>query len=555
LGLTAQNPHQSSFHTASRSLTLHLVHFEVEFLPLSYCRPTRPLVHTIDARGFGLIMEVGAGGSSHDASNWSAMLENVGAKGKGSAKRQPKDAKTKQSPNAPGTRYQCPRCPKNFSRIENLTRHQANRKFFDKAGNGKGVKLILLADEDVGKFACVICRKRFTRSDLLNRHRKIHGNQVEALRDHVTQSDDFSESPQSDTLGPGNLAGRDSRYLSQETSSNPSNDSPQYPYQNQVPQRHGLYGQQDAYRQPIPSSNPSAYQQPPGQAQGLTSLMEAALAPQETFSFTPLENINPSLWDGFMVFGDNANSYMGSYDADISWTLNHFQSDGSPNMLLDHELMDFVENPYQQPQPPIPPYNQNQQPINEYPPVDPDADADAEDDDQNDWPDKVSRPSTPHKHAQRVVPLGLNSESQATWVSVVDEARSGLSQRSIRPYQQLNDQIRASILSTLNSFSFVRNDFSRREVSDRVFPPSEALDYYLRLYFQYIQPRFPIIHLPSFNIYSCPPLLLLAMMFLGSSHSKADRGRFLRLFHEHLRVACIRMQEMDQKFVRFHSLT
>lgn len=27
-----------------------------------------------------------------------------------------------------GNRFQCPQCPKNFSRIENLTRHQANRK-------------------------------------------------------------------------------------------------------------------------------------------------------------------------------------------------------------------------------------------------------------------------------------------------------------------------------------------------------------------------------------------------------------------------------------------
>lgn len=37
-------------------------------------------------------------------------------------------AKSKAVPNAPGQRFQCPRCPKNFSRIENLTRHQANRK-------------------------------------------------------------------------------------------------------------------------------------------------------------------------------------------------------------------------------------------------------------------------------------------------------------------------------------------------------------------------------------------------------------------------------------------
>lgn len=48
--------------------------------------------------------------------------------GKGSTKRLPKESKPKLTSNPPGARFQCPRCPKNFSRIENLTRHQANRK-------------------------------------------------------------------------------------------------------------------------------------------------------------------------------------------------------------------------------------------------------------------------------------------------------------------------------------------------------------------------------------------------------------------------------------------
>jgi len=409
-----------------------------------------------------------------------------------------------------------------------------------------------MIDDEVGKFACPVCRKRFTRSDLLNRHRKIHGSQVEPLRDHVPQSEEFSESPQSESQGSGSLGGRESsRYLSQEASS-VSNGSPQYTYHNQVPQQQAVYGNQEAYQQPTPRSNPVTYQSIEGPSHGLNSLMEAALAPQESFTFTPLENINPSLWDGFMVFGDNSNSYMGSYDADISWTLNHFQPDGSPNMFLDQDLMDFVENPYQQPQPqqPIPQYNQPQPPTNSYNQPDQDADGDADDDDQHDWPDKDFKSAAPGRTAQRVVPLGLNSESPASWYSVVEEARtSGLNARSMRPYQAFNDQMRATIIFTMNSFSFVRNDFSRREVSDKVFPPSEVLDYYMRLYFQYIQPRFPILHMPTFDLYSCPPLLLLAMMFLGSSHSKADRGRFLRLFHERLRVACIRMQEIDPKFV------
>ncbi len=37
-------------------------------------------------------------------------------------------AKPKPLPNPSGSRFQCPKCPKTFSRIENLTRHQANRE-------------------------------------------------------------------------------------------------------------------------------------------------------------------------------------------------------------------------------------------------------------------------------------------------------------------------------------------------------------------------------------------------------------------------------------------
>lgn len=70
-------------------------------------------------------------GSSRDEDgfNSSAGAAPSRSTAKSSTKRQPKDAaKPKPLPNASGTRFQCPRCPKNFSRIENLTRHQANRK-------------------------------------------------------------------------------------------------------------------------------------------------------------------------------------------------------------------------------------------------------------------------------------------------------------------------------------------------------------------------------------------------------------------------------------------
>ncbi|KAK0100404.1 hypothetical protein ONS96_007684 [Cadophora gregata f. sp. sojae] len=54
-----------------------------------------------------------------------------------------------------GKDFCCSRCPKRFSRSENLRRHLATH-------------------DSVGKYRCVVCDKHFTRSDLLKRHRKNH---------------------------------------------------------------------------------------------------------------------------------------------------------------------------------------------------------------------------------------------------------------------------------------------------------------------------------------------------------------------------------------------
>jgi hypothetical protein len=282
------------------------------------------------------------------------------------------------------------------------------------------------------------------------------------------------------------------------------------------------------------------------QAQGLTSLMEAALAPQDAFSFPPVESINASLWDGFMRFGpgvDNTNTYMGTYDADMSWTLDYLPSENSPNYLLDHDMLnafeDFGDNPY--------PYQALQYEAPPPPPPDTE-DADGEDEDTTDWPDKIERPGTPQRQPNCVVPVRVGPVS---WQSVLDEARSsGLTPNTIRPIETFNDGLRDALLVTLNGANF-RNEISRPEISEAIFPPSEVLDFFLRLYVRYVHPRFPVLHLPTFDIYNSSSLLLVAMMFLGSSHSHTDRGRFSRMFHGHLRIAIIRIQEVDKRYVSF----
>lgn len=166
--------------------------------------------------------------------------------------------------------------------------------------------------------------------------------------------------------------------------------------------------------------------------------------------------------------------------------------------------------------------------------------ADNEDDDTNDWPDKVTRP----RRAPRIVPLRLIPIS---WQPLLDEAHAfSLGSAPQGLPQRVTPTLRKTLLDSLNSARF---DFAAPDISDAMFPPIAVLDFFLALYVQHIHSRFPVLHLPTFNVCSCPPLLLVAMVLLGSSHSKTDRGRFARIFHGPLRMACTRLYELDSRYV------
>ena len=238
-----------------------------------------------------------------------------------------------------------------------------------------------------------------------------------------------------------------------------------------------------------------------------------------------------------MTFSDNA--YMGTYDADISWTLESFHSESPQENFLDPQLTrtsnhNIVGDPYRY----RVPYQSDG--VSQL-----DA-ADAEDDDTNDWPDKEGGLNSGKQRASRIVP---NHLLPLSWHSVIQEARtSGLSSMSIRPYQQIDSSLRSRLMTALQGVD-LRSDPSTQEITESSFPPAQALDLFLRLYMKYVHTRFPVLHLPTFDIYNTSPLLLVAMMFLGSSHSRGDRGRFSRLFYDHLRIAVSRSTEIDNKAV------
>ncbi|KAK6581895.1 hypothetical protein PZA11_005592 [Diplocarpon coronariae] len=352
--------------------------------------------------------------------------------------------------NGSGSRFQCPKCPKTFTRIENLTRHQANH-------------------EDIGKFPCVVCKKRFTRSDLLNRHRRIHGPQPDSS--HVPKPEFASSSP--DQRLDSSPAFQDSSWSASFASLSPAAMDQQTPSPSQGIGVHqqgtGILPHREGCKHPLqpgPASIPVLEQ---AKAQGLTSLMQAALAPHANFSFTPAENVNPSSWDGFMQFGENTSMYMGSYDADMSWTLDYLPSESSPTYLLDQDMLNVFDDYADQ-------YRyQPEQQFEPQPPATEAEDAEGEDEDSSEWPDQVEKAAEPD-HCPRTFPI---QERQISWQSVIVEARaSGLASNTIRPMQNVTDQLRNTLLDILKE-SNLQNEVSRPET---MFPPTEALDYFLRLY-------------------------------------------------------------------------
>jgi hypothetical protein len=355
----------------------------------------------------------------------------------------------------------------------------------------------------------------------LNRHRRIH-IQNDALKEkprpHVTPQS-VSPSP-SEHQSIANLVHRDTH------SASPLGNIRPDVYESSLPP--GM----SPHRENLPSIQDIVFSghSPTSQSHGLSSLVEAALAVPPTendFPIPALETLNPTIWDGFMLYNDNPNIYMGSYDADISWTMECLSQDSWSYMDLD---LGTADTQFCKPAMPVDIDRSQNNP-----------DVDDENVGADHWPDKISGSESPPRWIPKPVPR-LNPEF---WQGVLQEARfSGI---SIGPRHRITDELRTAIMDMLQID--LPSDPVTLQVSSFTFPPSEVLDYFLHLYFQHIHPRFPIVHIPTFNVFTTSPLLLVSMMLLGSSHSKADRGRFLRLFHNRARVSGMRLHEIENKHV------
>ncbi|KAH8805797.1 hypothetical protein F5884DRAFT_679548 [Xylogone sp. PMI_703] len=367
-----------------------------------------------------------AAGSTASASHPRVPPVSVEARARSKGKKEQKDHKdpaTAASSSAAGSRFQCPKCPKSFSRIENLTRHQANH-------------------DEVAKFGCPVCKKRFTRSDLLNRHRRIHGNAEAAysVQPHMVQP---------------NVS---------------------YPEQLPLPQTPATFQDslgQGPYQQPIlaqqnslPISEQLNLLNNPMTTQGLSNLADAALTPgmgNAAYDELQLQHPNPnspSPWAGFM-FGDAAPSnYHGSYDANISWTFAGINQESPPDVM---GLEDVLNQPTQAQMPQV------QQSAT--------AAEDNEDDeaDTKDWPD---RPADDTVVGDRTLSIPYRLLASSWNPAVLEEARRSNATQHFRSYARPSTCLysSSSVLILDSQYPALFNNqgyISKAETTNCSFPCAE----------------------------------------------------------------------------------
>jgi hypothetical protein len=115
----------------------------------------------------------------------------------------------------------------------------------------------------------------------------------------------------------------------------------------------------------------------------------------------------------------------------------------------------------------------------------------------------------------------------------------------------VDDRLRARLIAALEKESSVKDGLLAPDQTR--FPTPAILEHFLRLFFEHIHVRFPVIHQPTFSIETAPPFLLLAMMLLGSSHSVTNRGKFVAVYLYPVATMFSRIQALDTRFVSIPS--
>ncbi|KAJ5658925.1 hypothetical protein N7507_005376 [Penicillium longicatenatum] len=113
---------------------------------------------------------------------------------------------------------------------------------------------------------------------------------------------------------------------------------------------------------------------------------------------------------------------------------------------------------------------------------------------------------------------------------------------------RITESTHAAMIETVTS-PLLDGFCSPKSKSKFTFPPPLGIQYFLQLYFIHVHPRFPVIHVPTFDPHTCPPILLLAMSILGSGYSQSNQGRFTLAYLERTRMSIKLMQQKDSRYL------
>jgi hypothetical protein len=226
----------------------------------------------------------------------------------------------------------------------------------------------------------------------------------------------------------------------------------------------------------------------------------------------------------------------GLQDANLDWTLD-FLSTGMPtDSPLDP--IDDREEVMHTMQPDISAFNQGRNDDQDH------GLHDDIDDEPQAWLDQRARPVSLRNSRRRC-------ETSGAAAFVDNDERNSFFENhgKLQVRSQLSANSHRAMMETVTA-PLLEGFCSEKGMRTHSFPPHSTIIYFLQLYFVHVQPRFPVLHVPTFDPENCPSSLLLAMAVLGSSYSDSNQGKFALTYLERARMSIRLMQEKDQSSVR-----
>ena len=169
---------------------------------------------------------------------------------------------------------------------------------------------------------------------------------------------------------------------------------------------------------------------------------------------------------------------------------------------------------------------------------------------RNNWPDEDEIPGAPSVAVEEPAFVIPDSRSWVDWVEL-SSPRECLQDAPAQSHS-VNPDIRARLLQTLIENASYKDGLLPPDEAQ--FPNPEILEYFLKLFFDHVQIRFPVIHRATFSTSTAPSFLLLSMMLLGSSHSRTNYGKFVAVYLRPVVVMFQRLQAVDAALVSRHQL-